>query len=143
MDGLLTSLVTILNQFLVNDRKFTCFDIYNIITHRGYELTDIYYLCNVRNSWFIIYETSHFTDFGTILIEAEDIFNSERFELSHWIGPKDVSGKSYLLPINVPVNTLSRMGMKYIDKETNLTYVVISLNFFGTNLPRYEPEPQG
>ncbi len=68
------------------------------------------------------------------------MFESELFSLRHWIGSKDVTGRAYALPMGVPVNTLIRMGMRYVDKTTGLTYVAIMLDFFGTNPPRYEPD---
>lgn len=134
----------ILSDYIsVDQRQLWRFDIYSIATERGENPEDLYYLCNVRGSWFIIFETDYFDSLEYALEEARELFEPQGFKITHWVAKRE--GRDNLITVPLEVSSdKSQYGRLVLDVEaTYLKCAVLSVEKHGAVPKRYDPNTYG
>ena len=83
----------------IKGRQLWRFDIYAIHTERGENPEDLYYLCNVRDDWFVIFETDYVHSLEDAAKEAAEKFEFDGAKITHWLTTKDPEGQPGTLPL--------------------------------------------
>lgn len=135
---------SILNHYItIDDRDLWRFDIYSIETQRGKNPEDLYYLCNVRNSWYIVFETDYTSSLQSAAKEAADIFGADGIQLLHWLTKKDEHNQPGTLPLEAADDKSQRDKLVLGIEGTYLRCAVLVVKVPGPGLKRYDPNAYG
>lgn len=137
---MLKSASEILNHYLNDINRFK---IYSIEMQRGESWDDLYYLCNVYGSWFIVFETDYVDSLAYALKEAIDIFESDDLKITHWQAKKDGRGMSATLSLDATEDKLQRAKIILDPEGTYLRYAVLAVQILGEKEKRYHPATYG
>ena len=81
------SVSTIFNHYL---DEVTRYNIYSIEMRRGENPEDLYYLCNIKNRWFVVYETDYIGELTHVVKEIESAFQDYDVKSLHWVAKKEM-----------------------------------------------------
>jgi len=98
----------ILNQY-IDTEKVSRFTFYSVEMERGENLEDLYYLCTIRNGYYVVFETDYILNTLTeVAQEAAEIFAKYNLAPLHWIVKKDSQTAigTPILPITANVDKL-------------------------------------
>ncbi len=120
----------ILDHYIkIDDRPLWRFDIYSIYTQRGDNPEDLYYLCNVRDSWYVILETD-FIDRDELehaAREAAELFEFDGAKISHWVTKRDAAGSESQLPLDAIEDKNKRSRLVLDIEGTYLRCAVLAI----------------
>lgn len=135
---------TILNHYIkIKNRQLWRFDIYSIQTQRGENPEDQYYLCNVRNSWYIVFETDYIFSLTEAAKEAADIFELDDLKITHWVTKRDENGKEGVLSLEVAAGKAHYDKLVLDIEGTYLRCAVLAAEMKGEAQRRYDPMVYG
>lgn len=132
----------ILSHYIkIEDREPWRFDIYSIHVERGENPEDLYYLCNVRNAWFIVLETDYIFSLSEAAKEAAAIFGSDEIKIIHWLAKRE-GDKESVLSLEAAADK-AHYDQLVLDVEGSyLRWAVLALEARETP-KRYDPEAYG
>jgi hypothetical protein len=123
------SVSKILNHFIkIDGRDIWRFDIYSIHTERGENPEDLYYLCNVRDSWYIIFETDYIHSLAEAAKEAAEIFESDSAKITHWVTKRNAQGNEGKLPLEAGQGRAGHDKLVLAIEGTYLCCAMLSVN---------------
>lgn len=132
-----TSASEILNHYIDEASRFT---IYSIEMERGENIEDLYYLCNVKGSWYVIYETDYFAPLAHIVRETTELFGSD-VQPRHWLAKK-AEGDS-TLPLDVIEDKITKSKLILELEGTYLRYAVLAVDVAWQDEKRHDPTAYG
>jgi len=133
----------ILEKFIeIEGRQLWRFDIYSIETVRSNNPSDLYYLCNVRNCWYVVFETEHVFSLKEAADEAKALFEEENFKLKYWLKKKGAKGRR---TISFEESEDRATHEELVQRVDNfyLNCAVIKVDSKGQNIVRYDPTAYG
>lgn len=80
---------SVLDKYIDTD-KVSRFTFYSVEMERGENPEDLYYLCSIKDHYYIIFETDYIMDtLADVALEAADIFKGYELSPLHWMVKKD------------------------------------------------------
>ncbi|HKX24343.1 MAG TPA: hypothetical protein VJM46_03825 [Candidatus Saccharimonadales bacterium] len=138
------SVSKILNQYIkIDGRDLGRFDVYSIWAERGENFEDLYYACNVRNSWYIVFETDYIFSLEEAAKEAADIFESGGAKVTHWVAKLDDQAKLSTLPLEAAKDKANHEKLVLDVEGTYLRCAVLAIKTDRKVENRYEPTAYG
>ena len=134
----------ILNQFIkIDGRNLGRFDVYSIWTERGENFEDLYYLCNIRDSWYIVFETDYIFSLEEAAQEASTIFGSGDAKVVHWVTKRDDQGLEGTLPLEAAADKNQWKKLVLKIEGTYLRCAVLAIEIKSKSQKRYNPTNYG
>lgn len=109
----------------IDDRQLWRFDIYSVQAERGENPEDLYYLCNVRDSWYIVFETDYIHSLEEAFHEAVEIFESDVAKITHWLGKLEDDSQIAKVPLERALDRTQYSKLILDADETYLRYAVL------------------
>ena len=138
------SVSKILNQYIkIDGRDVGRFDVYSIWTERGENFEDLYYLCNIRDSWYIVFETDYIFSLEEAAQEAAGIFESGDAKVAHWLTKRDAQGSEGMLPLEAVKDKANHDKIVLDIEGTYLRCAVLAIKTERRAEKRYNPATYG
>ncbi len=138
------SVSKILNQYIkIDGRDLGRFDVYSIWTERGENFEDLYYLCNIRDSWYIIFETDYIFSLEEAAQEAATIFESGDAKVVHWIAKLNDQAQSGTMPLGAAKDKAKYDELVLDIEGTYLRCAVLAIKTERKAEKRYNPTAYG
>lgn len=84
------SLRSIFSQYITTPSRF---DVHSVVMLRGENPEDVFYLCGVRDSWYLVYESDYIGPLSAVSKEAAELFNEYNIEVGDWLTKKEVAAE--------------------------------------------------
>ena len=139
---MLDSAQLVLNHYIDEVSRYK---IYSIQMERGENPDDLYYLCNIDDKHYVVFETDYVGPLHAVLNEAMEIFSRD-FSPICWLVKKshhEEAGESRI-PVQTPKDIeLLRTALVSKRDDSYLRYVVMEFKSHATQPRRYNPNAYG
>jgi len=122
----------------------TRYDIHSITVERGENPEDLYYLCEIKNTFYVVYETDYIGSLTSIVKEASNIFETYELFPIYWLVKKD-NQESIGSHISIEGSTdkLLREAITLKSNESYLKYLVLEFRSKSLQPKHYNPTIYG
>lgn len=138
---MLNSASTILNLYIDGVSRFT---IYSVEMVRSENPEDLYYLCWVKDGWYVVFETDYII--GSLAHVIEEAAASFGVQPLHWLIRKDHQDSgSTTIPLESSVDDDESRSKLILQppKGSCLCYAVLAVAVTESDTKRYDPNVYG
>lgn len=142
------SVRAILDQY-VDTEKVSRFTFYSVEMERGENPEDLYYLCSVKDHYYVVFETDYIDNLADVAREAADIFKGYELSPLHWIAKKDSQPPVGVSTIPIDADNVDEFRKSLISDKTgsvfgyDVRYAVIEFKSNTLGSKRYDPSTYG
>lgn len=140
---------SILDQYIDTD-KVSRYTFYSVEMERGENPEDIYYLCSIKDHYYVVFETDYIMDtLADIAQEATNIFKGYKLSPLHWMVKKDSQADVGTTTIPIDENNIDKLRESLVfDKAGSafgyaVRYTVIEFTDTNNSKRRFDPTTYG
>lgn len=112
---------------------------------RGADGEDIYYLCNIGENWYVVFETDYISSLSSTAKEIIEIFTTDSIQPTHWLAKKAATEPpSVVSPFDEIVDSKPCRDVFITKpKDSYLRYAILAFETPGLGGSNYHPHNYG
>jgi hypothetical protein len=141
---------SILDKY-IDTEKVSRFTFYSVEMERGENPEDLYYLCSVKDHYYVVFETDYIMNaLADVAQEAADIFKGYELSPLHWMVKKDSQSLVGAPIVSIDAGNVDKLRKSLVSDKVGsafgyeVRYAVIEFTDIKTRKqPRFHPNTYG
>jgi len=133
---------TIFDQYIDGASRF---NIYSVEMERGENPEDLYFLCHIDGTQYIVFETDYINSLSHIAKEAANTFAHQSIQPIHWLVKKNHQDtlNTTIIPLETSDAKSSYDAVVLKQDDSYLRYAILAVKINGDEKFQYHPNTYG